>query len=54
MYNTYMSEIIAQIGCYELRMNMVRMAQGYQTEANTKFYVDDIQKTRKGTHKSAM
>ena len=49
-----MSDIMAQIGHYEWRMNMVGMAQVNCTGAHTKATVDAMKATRTGTFKTAM
>ena len=54
MDSAYMSDIMTQIGRYEWRMNMAGTAQVNWTGVNAKDTVDIMEKTMKGTHKSAM
>ena len=54
MDSAYMSDIMAQIGCNEWRMNMVGTAQVNCTGANAKAAVDTMKVTRKGTHKTSV
>ena len=54
LYYNYMSDIMAQIGCFEWEINMVGTSQVNRTGANAKATVDAMKKTKKGTHESAM
>ena len=50
MDSAYMSDIMAQIGHYEWKLNMVGTSQVNRTGANAKATVDAMKKTMKGTH----
>ena len=54
MDSKYMSDIMAQIGRYEWKMNMVGMAQVNRTGADAKETVKSMKKTMKGAHATAM
>ena len=49
-----MSDIMAQIGRFEWKMNMVGTSQVNRTGANAKATVDFMKAKRKGTHTAAM
>ena len=54
MDSAYMSDIMAQIGRYEWKLNMVGTAQVNRTGADAKATVDFMKAKRKGTHTTAM
>ena len=54
MDSAYMSDIMAQIGRFELKMNMAGTSQVNQTGADAKATVDFIKARMKGTHAAAM
>ena len=54
MDSTYMSDIMAQIGRFEWKMNMVGTAQVNRTGVNAKTSVDFMKAKMKGTHATAM
>ena len=49
-----MSDIMAQIGCYEWKINMLGTAQVNHTGADAKATCDTMKATRKETHESSM
>ena len=54
MDSAYMCDIMAQIGRFEWKINMVGMSQVNQTGADAIATVDAMKKTMKGTHATAM
>ena len=54
MDSAYMSDIMAQIGRYEWKMNMIGTAQVNCTGADAKATCDAMKATKKGTHELSM